>query len=80
MPKRLFARGTYNLATNYVADHSRVPARIMLTTESLPAKALPMWVGVAQHQRRDAENSALNIGASLRADTGIQRQSDGDRL
>ena len=33
----------YNLAASYAADHSHLPARIMLTTESFPATAFPLW-------------------------------------
>jgi beta-galactosidase len=33
----------YNLIPSYAADHRQLPARIMLTTESLPAKAFPLW-------------------------------------
>jgi beta-galactosidase len=33
----------YNIETNYKPDHSRVPSRIMLTTESMPPKAFPLW-------------------------------------
>jgi beta-galactosidase len=33
----------YNLIPTYAADHRQLPARIMLTTESYPAKAFPLW-------------------------------------
>jgi beta-galactosidase len=33
----------YNLIPTYAADHRQLPARIMLTTESHPAKAFPLW-------------------------------------
>lgn len=33
----------YNLIPSYAADHKQLPSRIMLTTESLPAKAYPLW-------------------------------------
>lgn len=32
----------YNLIPNYAADHKQLPGRIMLTTESWPAKAFPL--------------------------------------
>lgn len=33
----------YNLIPTYAADHKQLPERIMLTTESYPAKAFPLW-------------------------------------
>ncbi len=33
----------YNLIPSYASDHKELPSRIMLTTESLPAKAFPLW-------------------------------------
>ena len=33
----------YNILPTYEKDHEQFPARIMLTTESLPAKAFPLW-------------------------------------
>ncbi|HLY42173.1 MAG TPA: glycoside hydrolase family 2 TIM barrel-domain containing protein [Terracidiphilus sp.] len=33
----------YNLIPTYAKDHEQLPERIMLTTESLPAKAFPLW-------------------------------------
>ncbi len=33
----------YNLIPTYAADHQQLPKRIMLTTESYPAKAFPLW-------------------------------------
>jgi beta-galactosidase len=33
----------YNLIPTYAADHTLLPRRIMLTTESFPAKAFPLW-------------------------------------
>ncbi len=33
----------YNLIPTYAADHQQLPSRIMLTTESYPAKAFPLW-------------------------------------
>ena len=33
----------YNLIPTYAADHQKLPARIMLTTESYPAKVFPLW-------------------------------------
>jgi beta-galactosidase len=33
----------YNLIPTYAKDHQQLPSRIMLTTESLPAKAFPLW-------------------------------------
>jgi beta-galactosidase len=33
----------YNLIPTYAADHALLPKRIMLTTESYPAKAFPLW-------------------------------------
>ena len=33
----------YNILPSYAADHRQLPKRIMLTTESFPAKAFPLW-------------------------------------
>ena len=33
----------YNLISTYAADHVLLPSRMMLTTESLPPKAFPLW-------------------------------------
>ena len=33
----------YNLIPTYAKDHEQLPARMMLTTESWPAKAFPLW-------------------------------------
>jgi len=33
----------YNLIPTYAADHTQLPKRLMLTTESYPAKAFPLW-------------------------------------
>jgi beta-galactosidase len=33
----------YNLVQTYAADHQKLPSRIMLTTESYPAKVFPLW-------------------------------------
>jgi beta-galactosidase len=33
----------YNLIPSYAADHAKLPSRIMLTTESHPQKAFPLW-------------------------------------
>jgi beta-galactosidase len=33
----------YNLIPSYAADHKELPSRIMLTTESLPGNAFPLW-------------------------------------
>lgn len=33
----------YNIQANCKADHSRLPSRIMLTTESMPPKAFQLW-------------------------------------
>ena len=33
----------YNLIPAYEVDHQQLPSRIMLTTESYPAKAFPLW-------------------------------------
>jgi beta-galactosidase len=33
----------YNILQNYATDHEKLPSRIMLTTESYPAKAFPLW-------------------------------------
>ncbi len=34
----------YNILPTYAADHQQLPKRLMLTTESYPAKAFPLWV------------------------------------
>lgn len=39
----------YNLAQNHAEDHRRVPERIMMTTESLPADAFEQWRLVNEH-------------------------------
>jgi beta-galactosidase len=39
----------YNLAQNQAEDHRRVPARIMMTTESFPADAFEQWRLVHDH-------------------------------
>ncbi len=39
----------YNLAQNQSEDHRRVPERIMMTTESLPADAFEQWALVKDH-------------------------------
>lgn len=39
----------YNLAQNGPTDHGRVPSRIMMTTESLPADAFEQWQLVQDH-------------------------------
>lgn len=39
----------YNLAQNQAKDHERVPSRIMMTTESLPATAFEQWQVVHDH-------------------------------
>jgi beta-galactosidase len=39
----------YNLAQNQARDHDRVPSRIMMTTESLPAAAFENWKVVHEH-------------------------------
>jgi beta-galactosidase len=39
----------YNLAQNLAEDHKRVPARIMMTTESFPADAFEQWGLVQDH-------------------------------
>lgn len=39
----------YNLAQNQARDHERVPSRIMVTTESLPASAFSEWKEVHAH-------------------------------
>ena len=39
----------YNLAQNQSEDHGRVPNRIMMTTESLPADAFEQWELVHDH-------------------------------
>ncbi len=33
----------YNLLQSYAKDHQQLPARMMLTTESYPASAFPLW-------------------------------------
>jgi beta-galactosidase len=33
----------YNILPTYAADHRQLPNRLMLTTESFPAKAFPLW-------------------------------------
>jgi beta-galactosidase len=33
----------YNIIPTYAADHQQLPSRIMLTTESYPAKVFPLW-------------------------------------
>jgi len=33
----------YNILESYAKDHEQLPSRIMLTTESYPAKAFPLW-------------------------------------
>lgn len=33
----------YNILQSYPKDHEKLPSRIMLTTESYPAKAFPLW-------------------------------------
>jgi len=33
----------YNILPTYAEDHQKLPSRIMLTTESLPSKAYPLW-------------------------------------
>ena len=33
----------YNLLPTYAKDHQQLPSRIMLTTESWPSKAFPLW-------------------------------------
>ncbi len=39
----------YNLVQNQAKDHARVPTRIMMTTESMPATAFEQWDTVHQH-------------------------------
>lgn len=39
----------YNLAQNQAKDHARVPSRIMMTTESVPADAFENWQLVHEH-------------------------------
>jgi beta-galactosidase len=39
----------YNLAQNQAKDHERVPGRIMMTTESMPAAAFENWQLAHQH-------------------------------
>ncbi len=39
----------YNLAQNELEDHKRVPARIMMTTESFPLDAFEQWELVQNH-------------------------------
>jgi beta-galactosidase len=33
----------YNILPSYKSDHEQLPARMMLTTESWPSKAFPLW-------------------------------------
>ncbi len=33
----------YNLIPTYLKDHQQLPSRLMLTTESWPSKAFPLW-------------------------------------
>ena len=33
----------YNILPTYAADHQQLPSRLMLTTESYPAKLFPLW-------------------------------------
>ncbi len=33
----------YNILPTYQSDHRAIPSRLMLTTESYPAKAFPLW-------------------------------------
>ncbi len=33
----------YNILQSYAADHTKLPNRLMVTTESFPAKAFPLW-------------------------------------
>jgi beta-galactosidase len=33
----------YNILPTYAADHRKLPKRLMLTTESYPAKVFPLW-------------------------------------
>lgn len=39
----------YNLGANQARDHQRVPSRIMMTTESLPANAFEQWQLAHEH-------------------------------
>ena len=39
----------YNLVTNQAGDHKRLPKRIMMTTESLPATAFEQWKTVTEN-------------------------------
>jgi beta-galactosidase len=39
----------YNLGPNQAKDHERVPSRIMVTTETLPATAFEQWKLVHEH-------------------------------
>lgn len=40
----------YNYAVgNYVADHKRLPGRIIVSTESFPLEAFEYWMGVVDH-------------------------------
>ncbi len=39
----------YNLGANQARDHERVPGRIMVTTETLPATAFEQWKLVHEH-------------------------------
>jgi beta-galactosidase len=33
----------YNILQSYAADHAKLPNRLMVTTESFPSKAFPLW-------------------------------------
>ncbi len=39
----------YNLLQSYAADHEQLPKRLMLTTESYPAKVFPLWQATQDH-------------------------------
>ena len=39
----------YNLVQNGLKDHARVPSRIMMTTESMPANAFAQWKTIHEH-------------------------------
>ncbi|HWA96226.1 MAG TPA: glycoside hydrolase family 2 TIM barrel-domain containing protein [Terracidiphilus sp.] len=39
----------YNLVQNNAKDHARVPSRIMMTTESMPANAFAQWQTIHEH-------------------------------
>lgn len=39
----------YNLVQNNAKDHARVPSRIMMTTESMPANAFAQWQTIHDH-------------------------------